>query len=164
MAEVVDGSKKLLLGDGRVLLAEGLHRSFRTGATPVIVAVHLARGGWTALVRVRNNLELEDDAESAIAPLDRGMAVGGDGLNSRRYSRAVELLDLAGEKSDVVRLTKRLTDESQAVVRKCPGAGRSPERSAEKSGSRRDRCTTRRRDEGQVVQRPIRSAFLSSAQ
>ena len=67
VAEVVDGTKELLLGDGRVLFAEGLHRSFRTGATPVIVAVHLARRRWTALIRIRDNRKLEDGAEGAVA-------------------------------------------------------------------------------------------------
>ena len=159
VAEVVDGSKEVLLGDGRVLLAKGFHRSFSTGATPIIVAVHLTRGRWTALVRIGDNRELEDDAEDAVAPLDRGVAVRGDGLDSWGHVGAVELLDLAGEEGDVVRLAHGLADEGQAVLMEWAGAGGSPGRSAKKSGGRRDRCTAGRREEDLVVQQPVRSAL-----
>ena len=74
------------------------------------------RRRWTALIRIRDHRELEDDAEGAIAPLDGGLAVRGDGLDSRGHGRAVELLGLGGEESDVVRLTKRLADVLVTLV------------------------------------------------
>ena len=157
MTEVVDRAQEGLLRNDRMLRDEGVGRSVRSGATPMVVRVNLALRRWATVLGVRDDRQLEDEAEDAVFPVDRRGAKVGDRHNSWHFCGTTLVNDVASGESGVIRLTEGLVEQSGSNFGEGSGG------SASKKGygrSGRGLDTARGHEELLLVQLRVRVALL----